>query len=279
MNHLLQKYYKSMERCKLVMNTGDENVGQFLPSPASKHQRMLLKYSKLCRISGTGIFTVPQGMEYENHHRPLYFERIRFRLYRSIARQTLPGDTDLKTSDRILVVDDDRQFLTLVQSLLLGEGYDVVACSGAREGLERLPQFDPDVLLLDWQMPETTGIQVIEEIRGVQQNSGLYIIMVSGKIMTDNIVTAITAGSDDYVIKPFSPDELLARVFNGVRSRRRRSIDTLGKERIIKGLQKIEGLSTQLSAALVKDKRTSAWSAGIKETAADLKELLKSRLL
>jgi DNA-binding response OmpR family regulator len=181
----------------------------------------------------------------------------------------------LKRKDRILIIDDDQRFMTMVQSMLQEEGYDIVSCSNAREGIEKLGQFDPDVLLLDWQMPDITGIDVINTIRKEQKYNDLYIIMLSGRIMTDNIVTAIKAGAEDYVIKPFSPEELMARVFNGIRSKRRRAIGTENREQIVKGLQKIENLSQQLSNAVAKDKRTSGWAADIKEIAADLKDLLK----
>lgn len=124
-------------------------------------------------------------------------------------------------------------------------------------------------------MPEMTGLDVIHTVREELKNDGIYIIMVSGKIMTENIVTAITAGADDYVIKPFSPEELLARVFNGVRSRRRRSIDAHTRERMMKDLHKIENLSHHLSAVVAKDKRAAGWLAHIKEIASDLMELLK----
>lgn len=165
----------------------------------------------------------------------------------------------------------------MVQSLLRDEGYDVAASSNARDGLEKLSRFDPDVVLLDWQMPEITGIELLGTIREAPKYSDLYIIMLSGKIMTENIVKAITAGADDYVIKPFSPEELMARVFNGIRSGKRRSIGDQNRERIIKGLQKIESLSQQLASA--KDKRTAAAASDINQAAVELKDLLKSRIL
>lgn len=165
----------------------------------------------------------------------------------------------------------------MVQSLLRDEGYDVAASSSARDGMDRLSRFDPDVVLLDWQMPEITGIEMLTTIRDTPKYSDLYIIMLSGKIMTENIVKAITAGADDYVIKPFSPEELMARVFNGIRSGKRRSIGDQNRERIIKGLQKIESLSQQLSAT--KEKRTAATASEINQAAVELKDLLKSRIL
>jgi DNA-binding response OmpR family regulator len=167
----------------------------------------------------------------------------------------------------------------MVQALLHDEGYDVAAGTNARIVMERLEKFDPDVLLLDWQMPDITGLEVIRAIRESQKFNDLFIIMLSGKIMTENIVTAITAGADDYVIKPFSPEELMARVFNGVRSRKRRAVAGHDRDRILKGLQKIETLTLQLSAAVAKDKRASGSVASIKETASELKDLLNPQSL
>jgi DNA-binding response OmpR family regulator len=178
--------------------------------------------------------------------------------------------------ERILVIDDDRQFLAMVQSLLSDEGYETASSTNAREGMELLARFEPDVLLLDWQMPELTGIEIIRSIRASKQFGDLFIIMLSGKIMTDNIVTAIKAGADDYVIKPFSPEELMARVFNGVRSRKRRAVAGENRQRILKGLQKIETVSQQLASAVAKDKRSAASAALIKESASELKDLLDS---
>ncbi|MCK9407537.1 MAG: response regulator [Bacteriovoracaceae bacterium] len=182
----------------------------------------------------------------------------------------------MKTKDRILIIDDDQMFLGMVQSMLHDEGYEIAANTNVREGLERLDRFDPDVLILDWQMPGITGIEAIDMIRKQQKYDSLYIIMLSGKIMTDNIVTAITAGADDYVIKPFSSEELMARVLNGVRSRRRRSLGNENREAILKGLQKIETLSQQLANTSAKDKRSSSWNTDIRVIVSDLKDLLKS---
>lgn len=152
--------------------------------------------------------------------------------------------------------------------------YDVSTASNAKQGIEKLESFAPDVLLLDWNLPDTPGIDVITTIRDTMKKDDLYIIMISGKIMTENIVSAIFAGADDYVIKPFSPDELLVRIHSGIRNRQRRIFDLENNDKFLKGLHKIELIVHQLSKMAGKDKRVATMESNIKHITEELKSIL-----
>ncbi|MGE3192694.1 MAG: response regulator [Microbacteriaceae bacterium] len=110
---------------------------------------------------------------------------------------------------KILIADDDPQMLRALRVTLAARGHDVVTAGNGREALEAATTSHPDIVVLDLGMPELTGIEVIESIRGWSQ---VPILVVSGRSDTADKVDALDAGADDYVTKPFSADELLARI-------------------------------------------------------------------
>jgi DNA-binding response OmpR family regulator len=110
---------------------------------------------------------------------------------------------------RILVADDDPQLLRLVTRNLQLEGYDVVAVSDGQQALEQIEATAPDLALLDVMMPRLDGFSVCERVR---EFSSLPIIMVTARGQDQDKVRGLDLGADDYLTKPFSVDELLARV-------------------------------------------------------------------
>ncbi|THG35129.1 response regulator transcription factor [Glaciibacter flavus] len=121
---------------------------------------------------------------------------------------------------RILIADDDPQILRALSITLGAHGYDVVTARDGREAIGAAASEHPDLIVLDLGMPELTGIEVIEAVRGW---STLPILVVSGRHDSGDKVDALDAGADDYVTKPFAVDELLARV----RALTRRAAPTL----------------------------------------------------
>ena len=111
----------------------------------------------------------------------------------------------------ILVVDDDKEIADLVEIYLVNDGYQVLKASDGEQCLETLKQH-PEVrmLILDIMMPELDGLSVCKELR--KRSSDLGIIMLSAKTQEMDKVTGLMYGADDYVTKPFSPSELMARV-------------------------------------------------------------------
>lgn len=122
-------------------------------------------------------------------------------------------------SNRILVADDDSVSRRLLDAMLTDWGYDVVPVSSGVEAMEEIVKPDtPAVLLLDWIMPGMDGLEVCRRVRELDIDKRIpYIIMLSVKEGPSNVVEGLNTGADDYVAKPFDPDELRARIRVGVR--------------------------------------------------------------
>jgi DNA-binding response OmpR family regulator len=110
---------------------------------------------------------------------------------------------------KVLVADDDPQLLRLVTRNLQLEGYDVLAASDGQQALEQVEATAPDVVLLDVMMPKLDGFAVCQRVR---EFSAVPIIMVTARGQDQDKVRGLDLGADDYLTKPFSVDELLARV-------------------------------------------------------------------
>jgi len=110
---------------------------------------------------------------------------------------------------RILIADDDPQMLRALRITLTARGYDVTTAADGRAALDAAIATHPDIVVIDLGMPGLTGIEVIEALRGWTQ---VPVLVVSGRSESWDKVEALDAGADDYVTKPFSADELLARI-------------------------------------------------------------------
>ena len=110
---------------------------------------------------------------------------------------------------KILIADDDPQILRALKVTLGARGYDVVTAGDGREALDLAASEHPDLVMLDLGMPHLDGVEVIAGLRGW---STVPILVVSGRTDAADKVEALDAGADDYVTKPFSMDELLARI-------------------------------------------------------------------
>jgi two-component system KDP operon response regulator KdpE len=110
---------------------------------------------------------------------------------------------------KILIADDDPQIIRALKVTLGARGYDIVTANNGADALNQAIAQHPDLVMLDLGMPALNGIEVIEGLRGWTQ---VPILVVSGRTDAADKVAALDAGADDYVTKPFSVDELLARV-------------------------------------------------------------------
>jgi len=117
---------------------------------------------------------------------------------------------------KVLIVDDEAQIRRLLRTTLDRASYEVSEAASAREALELLATADPDVVLLDLGLPDRDGMELVPIIR---QRSKATLLVVSARDATDQKVTALDLGADDYVTKPFDTDELLARVRAALRHR------------------------------------------------------------
>ena len=111
-----------------------------------------------------------------------------------------------------LVVEDDEAIVTLLVYTLEKEGYDVRITHDGEEALIMVKERKPDVILLDWMLPGLTGIQVCNALRNKDETKKIPIIMISARGEEGDRVEGLERGADDYLVKPFSPRELLARI-------------------------------------------------------------------
>ena len=112
-------------------------------------------------------------------------------------------------TNRILVVDDDWFVNRLAAITLQIAGYEILNALDGRDGLRIFHAQDPDLVILDLMMPELSGWEVCQQIRAV---SNTPIIMLTAKNARDDVIRGLASGADDYVVKPFEPQELTARV-------------------------------------------------------------------
>lgn len=123
---------------------------------------------------------------------------------------------------KVLVVDDDVNICELLRLYLEKEGYEVETVYGGKSGIEAFSRFAPNIVILDIMLPGIDGWQVCREIRKV---SGIPVIMLTAKGETFDKVLGLELGADDYIVKPFEPKELIARVKAVLRRYERKDFD------------------------------------------------------
>ena len=132
---------------------------------------------------------------------------------------------------RVLIVEDEDALTEMLRYNFDREGFDVVVAADGDEAVLAVVEQQPDLVLLDWMLPRTSGIAVCRRLRGRPQTRALPIIMLTARGEEVDRVRGFESGADDYVVKPFSPSELVARV----RALLRRSRPTLTEERLVCG--------------------------------------------
>lgn len=110
---------------------------------------------------------------------------------------------------KILVVDDEPSITNLVSAYLKPEGYEVYVASDGNAGLKAARAFKPDLVILDVMLPGMDGIELLSRLR---RESDIYVIMLTARTEETDKIVGLSVGADDYVTKPFSPRELVARV-------------------------------------------------------------------
>jgi len=109
----------------------------------------------------------------------------------------------------VLIVDDDRKITDMLRRTLAYEGYDVVTAANGSEALAKAQTHRPDVVVLDWLMPGMDGIEVARRLRAADTAP---ILMLTARDAIEDRVEGLDSGADDYLVKPFAPAELLARI-------------------------------------------------------------------
>jgi two-component system response regulator MprA len=109
----------------------------------------------------------------------------------------------------ILVVDDDRKITDMLRRTLIYEGYRVATAADGEEALIKAQSERPDLVILDWLMPKLNGLETAKLLR---ESSPVPILMLTARDAVENRVEGLDSGADDYLVKPFAPEELLARI-------------------------------------------------------------------
>ena len=117
------------------------------------------------------------------------------------------------STHRALVVEDNEHVLYMLEFILRRAGYDVIPVNNGRDAQTTIENLPPvDVIVLDLMLPYVSGFQLITDVRDDPEWQHVPIVVVSGKVLEDDIVKALDLGANDYVTKPFRPEELLARL-------------------------------------------------------------------
>jgi len=156
-------------------------------------------------------------------------------------------------SARILVIEDDENVAKLEETVLSRAGYEVRVAENGTQGLEAAESYKPDVVILDVGLPDISGLDVCTSIAG---SSPAFILMVSGHAREQDVLLGLGLGADDYITKPFSNNELVARVASFLRRRDRPSKEEtdgklqLGTAALIRDFHTLEnnGRSVTLTA-------------------------------
>ena len=131
---------------------------------------------------------------------------------------------------KVLIVEDEKDILQLVKLYLEKEGYRIVTASTGSEGLAQVRTEKPDLVVLDLMLPGLSGLEICKALRADDRTAALPIIMLTARGEESERILGLDVGADDYVVKPFSPNELMARV----RALLRRTAPPDIKERVLR---------------------------------------------
>ncbi|MBC8507060.1 MAG: diguanylate cyclase [Chloroflexi bacterium] len=146
----------------------------------------------------------------------------------------------------VLIVEDDRISQKLLSKTLSNLGYSVLETANGRQAWEKLKTGEIQLVITDWLMPEMDGLELTRAIRNADLINYVYIIILTSQEGVDNIIDGLDAGADDYLIKPFNPRELSARLKIG--------------ERVLDLEQKLKGAHEKMRDLAMHDELTGIWN-------------------
>jgi two-component system phosphate regulon response regulator PhoB len=118
----------------------------------------------------------------------------------------------MSETSRILIVEDDPSLVELLRYNLENEGFDVAIARDGEAGLEAVDSDTPDLVVLDWMLPNVSGIEICRQLRQKSETRSMPVIMLTAKGEENDRIRGLETGADDYIVKPFSPAELTARI-------------------------------------------------------------------
>ena len=138
-------------------------------------------------------------------------------------------------TNTILIVDDESSIRDMLRMALESNGFTVDEASNAKSAQEKINGNIPDLLLLDWMMPGTSGVELVRRLRKEDKTRQLPIIMLTAKDGDEHSIQALDTGADDFITKPFSPKALIARVKAMLRRFEGNTNDFQSEEKIVSG--------------------------------------------
>lgn len=138
---------------------------------------------------------------------------------------------------RILAIEDDPSMIKLISTILKSEGYDVITAQNGVDGITTAKESKPDIILLDLMLPEMSGWEVLRDVRSNEEIADTYILLLTAIGDESSRVVGLERGADDYITKPFNPEELVARI--EVITRRMHSAGTSQKKSDSRDFSKI----------------------------------------
>jgi two-component system phosphate regulon response regulator PhoB len=115
-------------------------------------------------------------------------------------------------AQRVVVVDDEEDYRLILKDILEEAGFEVRLAADGLAGLSLTLEYKPEIILVDWVMPEMKGPQFVESLRGHEGFNNIPVIMLTVNQTEENKLVAIKAGVDDFIVKPFQSDDLMRRI-------------------------------------------------------------------
>src|SRR5215216_1413587 len=140
---------------------------------------------------------------------------------------------------RVLLIDDEQFYFKLIKKTLKEAEYDLEYAKSGSEGLGKIPSYDPEMLIIDLKLPEMDGFQILERLRRDPKYGHTPVIVITSKDELSEKLKAFELGADDYLVKPFQPEELVARM--GILARRGKAMQ------LARGTETIKSTSTVLT--------------------------------
>ena len=113
---------------------------------------------------------------------------------------------------KILVVEDDKDLISLIKFNLKSEGFNVLLSPNGEDGLFTAKEEKPDLILLDWMLPILSGIELLQRLKNNKDTKSIPVIFITAKGEENDKIRGLNSGADDYIVKPFSTKELIARI-------------------------------------------------------------------
>jgi len=228
-----------------------------------------------------GMLTIPMGgaIDFTEIHSMGALEEASARATLDKPKERKQLEFEVGNGLRVLAVDDDEMQLKLVERYLTRLGAHVTVARDGRQALQEALARTPQVVIADWMMPGMDGIDLCRALRKIKQGREMYFLLLTGREDEDKVVEAFDAGVDDYVVKPFNPKLLLARIKAGMRvveleDERARDRATLIKQgaelsrwnRKFKALAMTDLLTQLRNRRYAMERLDQEWSSGNRDT-------------